>query len=212
MTMTRAQWLEARKKGLGGSDAAAVLGISPWKTNVELWEEKTGRREEKDISDDAYVQYGIACEPFMRSMFVLDFPQYEVAHEENKSEQHHKYPQLRASLDGTLTEKETERIGVLEIKAAFINSSMDRAKWKNGIPQHYYTQILHNMFVIRAEFAVLKARHISEWDGTLFITEKNYSFEYAERKDDINLLIEKELAFWRLVETDTRPDLILPEL
>ena len=43
--MNREEWLKERKKGIGGSDAATVLGKNPWKTNVELWEEKTGRRK-----------------------------------------------------------------------------------------------------------------------------------------------------------------------
>lgn len=46
----RKEWLKARQKGIGGSDAASVLGISPWKTNVQLWEEKTGITEPEDIS------------------------------------------------------------------------------------------------------------------------------------------------------------------
>ncbi|WP_281761827.1 YqaJ viral recombinase family protein [Pseudodesulfovibrio nedwellii] len=210
--MSREQWLAQRKLGIGGSDAAAVLGISPWKTNVELWEEKTGRREEKDISDDPYVQYGVAAETYIRGLFALDFPQYEVSHTENLSEQHRKYPQLRASLDGRLFETATKCTGVLEIKVSFINSRMDREKWKGGMPQHYYTQLLHNMFVIGADFGILKARLISQWDGDLFITEKDYRIEHADKKEDVEYLIEKELAFWRMVETDTRPNLLLPEI
>lgn len=210
--MTRAEWLEARKKGLGGSDASAIFGMSPWKTNVELWEEKTGRREEKNISADPYVQYGIACEPFIRSTFILDYPQYEVSHEENLSLQSEKYPQIRASLDGSLVEKETNRIGMLEIKAVFINSRADREKWKDGVPQHYFIQVLHNILVVEATFAILKARFVSDWDGDIRITERHYHFERSDHEKDITYLLEKELAFWKMVETDTRPDLILPEL
>jgi len=210
--MTRAEWLAARKKGLGGSDAAAVLGISPWKTNEELWEEKTGRREDNDLSGEPYVEYGVAAEPFIREMFKLDHPQYTVSHTENLSECHSEYPQLRASLDGRLIEKDTQRVGVLEIKASFINSRADNEKWKDGVPNHYFVQVLHNMFVINAEFAVLKARLIREWSESLLITEKSYLFERSNYEEDIKFLIEKELAFWRLVETDTRPDVILPEI
>jgi putative phage-type endonuclease len=209
---TREQWLAERRLGIGGSDAAAVLGLSPWKTNVELWEEKAGRREERDISDDPYVQYGVAAEPLIRSMFAIDYPQYTVSHEENVSEVCEAYPQLRASLDGRLVEAETNRVGVLEIKASFINSRADREKWKDAVPQHYFIQVLHNMFVVNADFAVLKARLVSDWESGLWITEKSYHFERADHTEDIQFLIEKELAFWRLVETDTRPDLILPEI
>ena len=54
----RAEWLEARKDGLGASDAAALLGLSPWKTNVQLWEEKCGLVIPEDIGDKPYVRYG----------------------------------------------------------------------------------------------------------------------------------------------------------
>ena len=53
----RAEWLEARKDGLGASDAAALLGLSPWKTNVQLWEEKCGLVIPEDIGDKPYVRY-----------------------------------------------------------------------------------------------------------------------------------------------------------
>lgn len=48
--MNREEWLEERKKGIGGSDVACILGMSPYKSNVELWEEKVGIREAEDIS------------------------------------------------------------------------------------------------------------------------------------------------------------------
>ena len=38
------EWLQARSYGIGGSDASAILGMNPYKTNIELFEEKTGRR------------------------------------------------------------------------------------------------------------------------------------------------------------------------
>ena len=52
----RVEWLEARKDGLGASDAAALLGLSPWKTNVQLWEEKCGLVIPEDIGDKPYVR------------------------------------------------------------------------------------------------------------------------------------------------------------
>ena len=43
------EWYELRKSGIGGSDAAAILGLSPWKTNVDLWEEKVGIKPLLDL-------------------------------------------------------------------------------------------------------------------------------------------------------------------
>jgi predicted phage-related endonuclease len=42
-------WFKARKKGIGGSDAAVVLGISPWKTPIRLWREKRNEVAEDDL-------------------------------------------------------------------------------------------------------------------------------------------------------------------
>ena len=64
--------MEERKKGIGASDAACVLGRNPYKTNVELWEEKTGIRQSEDISDKPHVKYGTEAEQYLRELFRLD--------------------------------------------------------------------------------------------------------------------------------------------
>ena len=78
----RTDWLKARRKGIGGSDAASVLGISPWKSNVQLWEEKTGIAEPEDISDKEAVRFGKESEAAIRRLFELDFPQFHVDYDE----------------------------------------------------------------------------------------------------------------------------------
>lgn len=47
---SREEWLAARKNYIGGSDASAVLGMNPYKTNLELWKEKTGIVQPEDLS------------------------------------------------------------------------------------------------------------------------------------------------------------------
>ncbi|OEU67123.1 MAG: recombinase [Desulfovibrio sp. S3730MH75] len=210
-TPSREEWLAQRRKGLGGSDASAALGLNPWKTNVELWEEKTGRREDEDISGKACVQYGNDCEPLMREMFKLDFPQYRVEHAENVVLQHPEYPNLQASLDGKLFD-ENNRLGILEIKTTNIQRGVDYQKWDNQVPQNYFIQLLHYMLVTGAEFAILKARLKSDWGGEIRITEKHYTFERTDLEADIAYLFEQEIAFWEYVLSDTRPNLILPEI
>lgn len=66
----RGQWLKARTYGIGGSDASAIVGMNPYKTNIELFEEKTGRRIPEDISEKPYVKYGNDAEPLIRALFV----------------------------------------------------------------------------------------------------------------------------------------------
>lgn len=71
-------WLKGRLNGIGGSDASAVVGKNPYKTNIELFEEKTGRRIVPDISEKPYVIYGKEAEQYIRELFRLDYPQYQV--------------------------------------------------------------------------------------------------------------------------------------
>ena len=53
----RAEWLENRKGRIGGSEAACIVGMNPYQTNVELWEYKTGRRVVEDISDKHFTKW-----------------------------------------------------------------------------------------------------------------------------------------------------------
>lgn len=68
----REDWLKHRTK-IGGSDASAILGKNPYKTNVELWKDKAFHLMPEDISDKPYVKYGIQAEPHLRALFSLDF-------------------------------------------------------------------------------------------------------------------------------------------
>ena len=52
--MSRTEWLKERTKGIGGSDVATVLGLNPYKTPLELWEEKTGKTAGKEAGQAAY--------------------------------------------------------------------------------------------------------------------------------------------------------------
>ena len=154
----REQWLKARQKGIGGSDAAAVLGLSPWKSNVRLWEEKTGLREPEDISDKEVVRFGKESEAAIRRLFELDFPQYKVTYDEfgmiaNEPD----CPFIFATLDGELTDSDGRK-GILEIKTTEIRRSLDRKKWDGQVPDYYYAQIVHQLLATGYDFTILKAR------------------------------------------------------
>ena len=71
---SRDEWLKHRKNRIGGSDAAAILGKSPYMSNVDLWKIKTGQTEQADISGEEYVQYGNAAEPHLRELFKKECP------------------------------------------------------------------------------------------------------------------------------------------
>ncbi len=211
--MTREEWLKERKTGIGGSDAATILGKNPYKNNVELWEEKTGKREAPDISTKDYVEYGTKAEDLLRELFKLDFPKYEVRHDENTIVKHPKYPFLFASLDGTLIDKETGEMGILEIKTTEILRSMQWEKWKDKVPYNYFCQVLHYLNVTGYSFVILKAQLKYEYkDEGVRLDTRHYLIKREDVEESIKYLEQKEVEFWtKYVETDTRPPLVLPD-
>lgn len=102
------EWL-VNRKGIGGSDASAILGLNPYKTNQELWMEKKGQMSPVDISDKSYVKYGNDAEPLLRALFALDYPEYKVEYYDNNMIINKKYPWAHASLDGELMDPDGRR-------------------------------------------------------------------------------------------------------
>lgn len=208
---SKEEWLKNRTR-IGGSDASCILGLNPWKTNIELWLEKTGQTTPDDISDKDCVKYGVAAEPLLRELFALDFPEYEVEYFGDNMILNDDYPFGAASLDGELTEKETGRKGILEIKTTNILQSMQKEKWKDRIPDNYYIQILHYLMVTEFDFAILKAQLKSEFNGDIYLQTKHYKIERADVEEDIKYLESSEREFWKQVQERKRPALILPEV
>lgn len=206
---SREEWLQARKNHIGGSEASACVGVNPYKSNVELWEEKTGLRQQEDISMKDYVIYGTKAEEYLRELFSLDFPQYQVFYEDNNMFLNSEYPWMHASLDGELIDQ-CGRHGILEFKTSNLLQSMQKEKWQDRIPDNYFCQVLHYLAVTGYDFAVLKAQLKSEWGGELRIITKHYFIERKDVEEDINYLVKAEKRFWNCVESGRRPDLILP--
>lgn len=206
-----AEWLKARSYGIGGSDAAAVIGKSPYKSNVELFDEKTGRKMAEDISDKPYVQYGNGAEPLIRKLFALDYPEYEVEYHENRILRSIEHPFMQASLDGELTDQEG-RLGILEIKTSNILQPGQWMKWKDQIPDNYYIQVLHYLIVTGWDFVVLRAHLRSDWGYDRRTEVKHYFLERSEVEADLQYLLSEERKFWEHVKTGIRPAQILPEI
>lgn len=217
---TQDQWREARVNRIGGSDASAIIGLNPYKTNIDLWMEKTGQIAPEDISEKPYVKYGTQAEMYLRELFRLDHPQYQVEYVENNMFVNDKYPWAHASLDGWLTE--TIRIddstdvitrkGILEIKTTNILQSMQKEKWNNRIPDNYYVQCLHYLAVTDFDFVILKAQLKTEFEGVTYLQTKHYMFNRDEVHEDITYLMKEEERFWRYVKSGEKPPLVLPEL
>lgn len=208
---SRDEWLQARGKRIGGSEASAVVGLNPYMSNTDLWSIKTGRREAEDISDKPYVRYGHDAEPLLRELFKLDFPDYKVGYRDNNLFLNSRYPWAHASLDGWLQDPEG-RTGILEIKTTEILQSMQKEKWKDRIPDNYYLQVLHYMMVMEADFACLKAQLKYDYDGDIYLQIRHYWIERQDVENDIRILSEKEEEFWHHMQNSTRPATLLPEI
>ena len=204
------EWL-VNRKGIGGSDASAILGLNPYKTNQELWMEKKGQMSPMDISDKPYVKYGNDAEPLLRALFALDYPEYKVEYYDNNMIINKKYPWAHASLDGELMDPDGRR-GILEIKTTNILQSMQWEKWDNRIPDNYYIQVLHYLLVTEYDFVVLKAQLKRVRDGEVRLTTKHYHIERKEVLSDIKMLKEEEEAFWHSLQSRQKPGLLLPEI
>ena len=208
---SREEWLKARGSYIGGSDAAAVLGLNPYRNNVALWENKTGRKPSKDISDKPYVKYGTEAEEHLRALFALDYPEYKVCYEENNMWLNDLYPWGHYSADGWLYDS-TGRLGILEIKTTEILRAGQKQQWDKKIPQNYYIQLLHGFAIMGADFAVLKGQLKYNVNGEMWLITKHYKIERAEVENDINYLMQEEKNFWKNVQEDREPSLILPSI
>lgn len=204
-------WLEFRKKGIGGSDAAAILGLNPYKTNVQVWEEKTGRRVPDDISDKPNVKYGKAAEELLIKLFALDYPQYKVRINRNVV---YKRGFMFASLDAELIEIATGDRGLYEGKTTEVHSGNTMKMWDRQIPEYYYVQVLHYLITTGWKFAVCKGQiKQTGKNNEIELITRHYPYVRADLLDELKYLYLKEKEFWEQhVLTDKRPPLILPKL
>lgn len=202
------EWLAFRRTGIGGSDAAAIIGKSHFKSNVDVWEEKKGLREPDDISDKEQVKYGKAVEDLLLQMFALDNPEYEVT--SNKKIVYRR-GFMFASLDGELVEKATGELGIYEGKTAEIHKKIELEKWNKRVPDYYYVQILHYLIVTGRSFVVLKVQLKLLYTEEKTTTTKQYRFNRKDLLNDLAYLYRKEAAFWDSVIAGVKPPRILPE-
>lgn len=209
----RAEWLEKRKEGLGASDASALLGISPWKTNVQLWEEKTGLLVPEDIGDKPQVKYGNDAEPLLREFFALDHPEYGLSFTPFKIIRNERHPYITCTPDGELLEAVTNRRGGLEIKTTEILSASGWGRWNGRIPDEYYAQVCHQMSATGWEFVELLAQiKYTTADGDDRKETRHYKIERADCMEDIALVEQSAELFWRYVTERKRPPLKLPSI
>lgn len=206
-----AEWLQERRKGLGASDSGVILGVNPWKTNIDLWAEKTGLKEPEDISDKPQVKYGHDAEPHIRSLFALDHPELKVTYESPyKIIRSDTFPFIFCTPDGEITTSDGRK-GGLEIKTTEIMNARQWAEWKDRIPDTYYCQVIHQMIAAQWEFVYLVAQ--IKWttkEGEKRKDTREYVINRDECIDDIWYVQDQLIKFWKCVETKTEPPLKLP--
>jgi putative phage-type endonuclease len=191
--MPRADWLEVRKSGIGGSDAAAAVGLSPYQSQLELWLTKTGRDSNlpKPDPDDTTepVYWGTLLEPIVAASYTKQTGNR--VRRVNAVLQHPTIPFMLANVDREVVG--TRDVQLLECKTA---GEFGARLWRDGVPEYVICQAQHQLAVTGKQAA----------DVAVLLCGQKLDVHRIERDDAlIARLIELEAAFWRYVESDTPP-------
>ena len=189
--MSHEDWLEMRKAGIGGSDCAAAVGLSRWKSPFKLWSEKTDRIVPSKAGEAAY--WGSVMEPILRAEVAKRMPEAEVRECPFflRSKEH---PYMLANIDGYVHENGS--FSVLEIKTA--NAFAAVQDWQNGLPIEYYCQVMHYMAVTGMNNAYV----------AVLLGGNNFVIQKIDRDEDmIQHIIQMEEHFWyEYMLKDTPPE------
>jgi len=153
--LTREEWLEGRRKGIGGSDVAAILGINPYKSAFSVYMDKI---EGTTFEGNIHTEFGNWMEPHIRDEFPRRFKKHEKidiqVYEYSYVLQHPEVEYFIANLDGIMEHPELGT-GLIEIKTA---SEMQWKQWQDEeIPDMYYCQIQHYLMVTGLSYAYIVA-------------------------------------------------------
>lgn len=201
---SREEWLSKRKTlGIGASEIAAAVGLSPFKTRLELWQEKTGRKAAPDLSGNANVQFGVRAEEHLRGLYLAEHPDMTGDYHPFDILYQTEYPWLTCTLDCELITA-THGKGILEIKTADTGKKAQLEKWDGKIPDYYYAQILHQQIAAGEEylFSVLYAK-LRQLNGNSYLRE--YDFLREETTRDREWLLGEAERFWWYVQHDQMP-------
>ena len=147
--LPREQWLEYRRKGIGGSDAAAVLGISPFRTGRDLYYDKLNIVTADDAENWVQLEVGTLLEPLVAKIFAHKTG-YKI-YRRPFMFQHPLYPWMLADLD-YMAELPDGTTAILEIKTTNYNAKDNW--WYNGeeiVPIYYESQGRHYMAVMNID-------------------------------------------------------------
>ena len=187
------EWLKWRRQGIGSSDAAAVMGESPWLSRFELWRDKKGLRPPQ--GSNYITERGHRLEPIARSRFELltgkAFPPVELVHPE--------YEYLRASLDGLC---EVGQKAILEIKVP--GKEVYQMAKDGQVHPKYVWQLEHQLFVSGAEVAFFYVYYVNKREQ--FVGEA--TVEYESKPEKREKLLKELKEFWvNHIEGNVAPEL-----
>ncbi|PTU03035.1 alkaline phosphatase [Pseudomonas sp. HMWF031] len=193
--LPREDWLAVRKQGIGSSDAAAAVGLNPYKSQLELWLEKTGRNtslpklDPQDEESPAY--WGNILEPIVASHYTLRTGNR--VRRMNAVLQHPdpKLAWMLANIDREVIG--ASEVQILECKTAGINGA---GLWKEGVPEYVQLQVMHQLAVTGKQAA----------DVVVLLGGQHLEIYRIERDESmIARLIDLERLFWDYVVSDTPP-------
>lgn len=191
--LDRDQWLQVRKGGIGSSDAAAAVGLNPYKSQLQLWMEKTGRDgtlPAVDPNDDQSPMYwGTLLEPIVAAHYTR-----RTGHRVRRINavlQHSEYPWMLANIDREVVG--ASDVQILECKTAGIHGAR---MWRDGVPEYVQLQVMHQLAVTGKQAA----------DVAVLLGGQELQVFRIERDDTlIAQLITLEQQFWGYVERDQEP-------
>jgi putative phage-type endonuclease len=191
--LERADWLAIRKTGIGSSDAAAAVGLSPYKSPLELWLEKTGRDEgldKPDPTDTTHpVYWGALLEPIVASSYTQQTGRK--VRKVNAVLQHPQYPFMLANLDREVVG--TPEVQILECKTA---GEFGARHWRDGVPEYVQLQVQHQLAVTGRQSA----------DVAVLLCGQKLEVHRIQRDEElITRLIALEARFWEFVTRDMPP-------
>ena len=191
--LNRDQWLQVRKGGIGSSDAAAAVGLNPYKSQLELWMEKTGQDEQLpkvDPQDESSPLYwGTLLEPIVAAHYTRRTG--NKVRRVNAVLQHPTEPWMLANLDREVMG--TPEVQILECKTAGINGAR---LWKDGVPEYVQLQVMHQLAVTGAQAA----------DVAVLIGGQDLQVHRIERDEAlIANLMALERQFWGHVQRHEPP-------
>lgn len=183
--------MNERRKFIGSSDAAAICGLSPWRTPVDVWLEKTGRKDPDDISGKKAIRRGKMLEPVIREVIAQEAGIEVTAYNQRCAELNG--PRV-AEIDFEFTLDGSRCNG--EIKTANSRKGWGE-EWTDQIPDYYMCQVIH-------------AQSVSEVKKTLVVAALGFDdFRYYMVEFDAELaawIRQREDEFWQCVEEDRAPE------